>query len=160
MKTRHALASLTVAVAAAGGALGVHAAGASGNSSTAQEHFVLVQTDPAEDAPQTVYAVGPVSGVAVDNVLSDTRDEFAFPDGTITIDHTARHHKENFDTTTCEGTFSESGTYTVVSGTGAYESVRGHGTYTVNAAAKGSCDENTPPSSLVVIIEADGPLSL
>lgn len=156
MKTRHAAASLTLAIAGVAGVVGIHVAGASGQGSDDHQQFVLVQTAEADEASRTVYAVGPITGVAVDTELSATRDEFAFADGTVTVEHTARHEDEQFDPSTCQIHFFETGTYRVVGGTGAYEGVRGHGNYTVRGGASDACDENAPPSSFVAIIDAEG----
>jgi hypothetical protein len=159
MKTRLATVSVSLAVAGVASMLGVHAAAASGQGSADHQQFVLVQTE-HEDVSQTVYAVGPITGVAVNTDLSDTRAEFAFADGTVTIDHTARHNEEHFDPSTCQAGFFETGTYRILGGTGAYEGVTGHGNYTARAEANDACDENAPASSVVAIIDAEGTTSL
>jgi hypothetical protein len=158
MKKRHAIASLTVAAAGVAGIVGVQVANASGGSASGRERMVLIQT--SADGPQTLYAVGPITGVATDTQVSDTRDVFQFPNGTITVDHVARRNHDRFDPKTCQAHLDEAGTYKFVGGTGAYQNVRGHGTYTVRGEAAGSCDENTPPTSFQLIIEADGTASL
>jgi hypothetical protein len=156
MKTRHTAASLTLAVAGVAGVVGIHAAGASGQARDDHQQFVLVQTSVEDDASRTLYAVGPITGVGVDTELSATRDEIAFADGTVTIEHTTRHEDDDFDPSTCRLSFSENGTYRIVGGTGAYEGVDGHGNYTLRAGATDACDESGPPSNFVAIIDAEG----
>jgi len=44
-----------------------------------------------------------------------------FPDGTLTIKHQVSTSRQTFDSRTCVFTSSETGTYTIIRGTGAYE---------------------------------------
>ena len=57
----------------------------------------------------------------------------------------------------------ESGTWKVISGTGAYAHAEGHGTYTMHgkgSSKPGTCSENTPPDTFLVVAVADGVMSL
>ena len=130
---------------------------ASADSPRAIEHLVAVQT--SADGPTNIVAAGPVTGVGVDKTIGDTRDRLVFDDGALVVDHKAAKTDAHFDPATCVTHVVESGTYTVVGGTGAYRHARGNGTYMTNLVAQG-CDKNEPPATYLLTIQADGPLSV
>jgi hypothetical protein len=146
---------LVVASVFAVGAMGTGVAGASKAST---EYFTIVQT--SFDGPQTVYAVGPISGTGTDTVMGPHKDVFGFTDGSVTIKHSRTGNAKNtYDPATCVGTFTEKGTYTIPNGTGAYAGVSGSGRYQVSGFFQG-CDHHQPPTVALVIIRASGPISL
>jgi hypothetical protein len=161
MKNRIAIACAAVAAVAVAG-VGGFAAAASGNDKDAKQHFVVVSTDPGGTQEQ-VYAVGPVTGVPTGNQISDTKDVWTFTDGSLTVEHITKHEKDSFDPKLCTGSFDETGTWRVVSGTGAYAHAQGNGTYTMHgkgSSKPGTCSENTPPDTILVVAVADGEMSI
>ena len=84
-----------------------------------------------------VYAAGPISGSGRDVVLGQDLDKFVFPKGSVLVSHHASSTNESFDPRTCSGRFTESGTYSLSSGTGAYKGVTGSGTYTAQGVVHG-----------------------
>ena len=151
MKLR-ALLSLASIVAV--GAMGTGVAGA---SSTPTEYFTAVQT--SATGPVTVVAAGPISATGTNKNLGAHRGTFVFPDGSVTIRHEPLTDSQTFDLRTCTATFSETGTYVIQRGTGAYAHVTGSGTYKVSAIETG-CDPSQPPTSFEQTIMAHGPLTL
>ena len=114
----------------------IGAAGLLGFSSVAwaetgpQSFFIFGQ----DDAPATVVATGPISGVGQD-FESQTAEEgtFEFPNGSVTADHPATSDESNFNPVTCVGTDNFAGTYTLRDGTGDYLGASGSGTYSGRA---------------------------
>ena len=137
-------------------ALTVPALAASGDGGT--ERFVDVQTS-ATASTFPVAATGPIHALGKDTVLGNNKDKFAFPKGALIVQHTRTAGTSTFDKVTCLNTFTEQGTYKVLSGTGAYVHVSGHGTYSVTGYAIG-CSQKKPPSTFSLVIKAAGPLSL
>jgi hypothetical protein len=146
---------LSVAAVAAIGAIGFGSG--AGASSAPIQYFTGVQTSP--NGPQRVIAAGLISATGTDTVLGNHRDTFSFPKGTLTVRHEPTQHREAFDRRTCVFTFTESGTYVIARGTGAYSHVTGSGVYRARGVGQG-CEQNAPPDSFVLTIEAEGPLSL
>ena len=162
MKTRIAIASAAVAAVAVAGVGGLFAAAASGNADDASEHMVMVTTDP-HGAHSQFYAIGPVTGVADARQISDTRDELTLADGTLVMEHIVKHEDDQFDPKACSGTLDESGTWRIVSGTGAYAQAEGHGTYTFRgygSSAPGTCGPNTLPTTFVGFAAGSGEISV
>lgn len=126
------------------------------NSGT--EHFLGMSTSTAANPKNPVAASGPIHALGFDKVLSNTKDRYSFPKGSLTVVHKAKHDTETSDPKTCLFHTYEMGTYTIASGTGAYAHVHGHGTYTVSIYAVG-CKQNKPPITFSFILKASGPLS-
>ena len=91
--------------------------------------------------------------------LGTHRDDFVFPDGTLKVRHQKVTQRQTFDSRTCVATFTETGTYVITRGTDAYAHATGSGRYKVVGIIQG-CDENAPPTSFSVTIQAHGPLTL
>jgi len=147
---------LLVSVVAIAG-VGTMGAGVAGASSQPTEYFTATQT--SIDGPQTVVAAGPISATGVDMQTGAHRDNFVFPDGTLKVRHQKLTERQTFDRRTCVGTFTETGTYVITRGTGAYVHVTGSGRYKASGVFQG-CDESAPPTSFSVTIQAHGPLTL
>jgi hypothetical protein len=128
-----------------------------GASSAPIEHFTAVST--SVNGPTTVVAAGPIAAAGTDVESGHHRGVFSFPDGTLTIKHQAVTGRQTFDSRTCVFTDSQTGTYTIVKGTGAYAHVSGSGDFKSLVIGQG-CDRNQPPTSFVLTIAAHGPLTL
>ena len=90
----------------------------------------------------SVYASGPISGSGRDIVFGQNADKFVFPAGSVWVSHQATSQNQTVDPRSCLGRFTESGTYQLVKGTGAYRGVTGSGTYSARGTSRG-CDQNT-----------------
>jgi hypothetical protein len=150
--------SIAVIGAVAVSMLGL-AASSSADTGSRNEHFVALQTSTAQNATSILIATGPVHARGTDVQISNTKDKFVFPKGTLIILHKTGHSKDAFDKVTCYGTHTETGTYKVTGGTGAYKGARGHGTYSVKASFVG-CSQTNPPDVFLLEINAFGPLAL
>jgi hypothetical protein len=144
--------------------LGLPVSTATGQSATtaAQGHqrFVLVSTDPSSNGGGPLAAFGPIHAKGTDVVINAHRDRFEFPAGNVVIRHRAAKGSthQSQDPKTCYFRFSERGTWTAVSGTGAYAKVDGGGTYRARGQGFG-CDQNKPPDVFSLTIRARGHLS-
>jgi hypothetical protein len=103
-----------------------------------KQNFTLTSDNP-EEPGGTVVASGAINAVGEDVVISDTEDQFVFPDGTLTIIHAPVRSKEHFNDKNCKFSFKESGTYVISEGTGQYEGVTGSGTYRVAGRFQSDC---------------------
>jgi hypothetical protein len=157
MKRRQVILGALSAIALTIGGVAPFATADNGTHSGIQ-HFLLLQTSPDANGPQAVIATGPIHAAGKDVVLSDTLDRFVFPKGTVRIKHTPQASHDTFDPVTCFGTFTETGTYRVVGGSGAYDDVSGHGTYRVLASFV-SCSQTQPPSVFMLQANVHGPIS-
>ena len=123
------------------------------------EHFILLQTSPADNATPIVIATGPVHARGTDVQVTNTKDRFVFPKGALIVLHHAKHSKDTFDPVTCYGTHTESGVYQVAGGTRAYDGAHGYGSYALRISFVG-CSQNQPPDVFSLRIDASGPLWL
>lgn len=114
------------------GAVAVVWAG-SATGTTGSQRFSISATDNGG----TVWASGPISGSGRDKPLSENLDKFIFPAGSVLVSHHATSQNQTFDPRSCLSRFTESGTYQLSSGTGAYRGVTGSGTYTAKGTARG-----------------------
>src|SRR6185295_6411323 len=58
----------------------------------------------------TVVATGAINATGQDVVISDTEDQFVFPDGTLTIIHAPVRTHDHFNEKKCSGTYRVVGT--------------------------------------------------
>jgi hypothetical protein len=127
------------------------------------EHFQLMTTS-ATSSKATIIATGVFTAGGIDN--SGVKPEtFIFPAGKIHITHRASKTKQRFNVKTCLLTVSQSGTYKLIGGTGAYAGISGHGTYklsilAVAARSKGKCSMKKAPVAWEQLIKAHGPVKL
>lgn len=160
MRTRHELRRIRpgaagLAVSLAASALLASPSAASVLPTTGTETFVGTQI--GATATGRVYAVGPITAIGTDEVVSDTEDVWHFPAGDLTLQHVPAREQQSFDPTTCTFRLTESGTVDIVSGTGAYAGARWHGNYQVQILSVGCTD---PPRTFVFVIRAQGPVTL
>jgi hypothetical protein len=155
-----------VAVAGALAATGLTAASASqAAGSSGFEHFQLVNTNPANNAPSSVIARGVFTAGGVDHPGAKV-DTVVFPNGTFKIAHSNGTGTPRFNAKTCLGTIVLNGTYRLSGGTGAYAGISGHGIYRLNILivsarnSAGKCSNKLPPTAFQQIIRAQGPVSL
>ena len=154
--------------AAALAALALGAAGfgavAAGASPSQNESFRVV----VSNGTGTVYAHG-----VFDRTGSDTErnssDVFRFGNGKLVVSHpasTSTGGSYSLDPTTCKFTYTDTGTYTIKGGTGAYAGATGSGRYTATGSgvtmrnADGSCNTSAPPASERQVVHAHGTISL
>ena len=151
MKLRPVLASLAVA---ATGVVGIH--GVASSAPLTKQNFTLT-ADPFEEGGGTVVATGAINATGVDVVITDTEDQFVFPDGTLTVVHASVRGKGHFNQKQCTGTFHEEGTYVISEGIGLYEGVTGSGTYRVAGRIQDGCSD---PQIGTLTITARGSINL
>jgi hypothetical protein len=92
----------------------------------------------------TVVATGAINAEGQDVVVSDTQDNFVFPDGTLTVYHAVVRSKDRFDQEECTDSFWETGRYVISSGTGQYEGFSGSGEYRAAGHVENACEGQTP----------------
>lgn len=134
MRLRHVIVSLAVA------AVGVISIQSSASSAPLTKQNFTLTADISEEGGGAVVASGAINATGEDIVISDTEDQFVFPDGTLTVIHAPVRGKEHFNDKKCTGSFRETGTYVISEGTGQYEGVTGRGTYRVAGRVQGGCE--------------------
>jgi len=134
---------VAVSMVAVGAAAVVWAGSATG--ATGSQRFSIS----AGSSGGSVYASGPISGSGRDVPLNQNADKFVFANGWVLVSHHATSQNQTFDPRSCLGQFTESGTYSLVKGTGAYKGVTGSGTYSARGTSRG-CDPATAPSRYFV----------
>src|ERR1700733_9779332 len=76
------------------------------------EHFTDVNTSTSNanlSPPSPVAANGPIHALGTDVPLTNSKDKFVFPKGTIYITHKAKHQSQSVDQKACLFTFSQTG---------------------------------------------------
>lgn len=120
------------------------------------EYIQFLSTNP--NGTPVVIANGPIHARGTDIPVNAHRDRLVFPNGTVRIRHSAVSHHSSFDRTTGYFRETESGTYTVIGGSGAYSHASGRGIYNLLAQGVGT-SQNKPPKVFMLQIHAHGPLS-
>jgi hypothetical protein len=129
------------------------------------EHFQLMSvTGDTNRSP--VIATGLFTAGGRDHVVNNNTDKFVFPKGTITVRHSNSKGPQSFNPRTCLLRVNQHGTYKILSGTGAYTGITGHGRYRLTIlavgarGANGKCTQKKPPVAIELEIQARGPVSL
>ena len=145
-----------VSAMGAASALAVGGAVAHAASSVPTEFIQFLSSDP--NGNPVVVANGPIHTHGTDLALDAHHDRITFPKGTLLVRHSAVSQHASFDRATCYGRQTESGTYTVNGGSGAYAKASGRGIYRLVAQFVG-CSHTQPPKVFMLQIRAEGPLS-
>ena len=128
------------------------------------EHFQIMSTS-ATATKDTLIARGVFTAGGVNITTSNTIDTFKFPNGTIKVRHSPGTGPQSFNRHTCLLTVHQHGTYKLLSGTGKYAGISGHGRYkldilAIGARSHGKCTQKKPPVTFELIIRASGPAHL
>jgi hypothetical protein len=150
MRLRHLFVVLTVAAV---GVVGIQ--GTAFSAPLTKQNFSL--TSDINTPGGTVVATGAINASGEDVVISDTEDQFVFPDGTLTVIHAPVRTHDHFNVKKCSGSFRETGTYVISEGTGQYEGVTGSGDYRAVGSVEGGC---TGPETGTFTITARGSINL
>jgi len=127
---------MTAGVGAALAFAMVAAGPASAATAPAQpQSFVLYSAGPGFDNVNTVIAIGPISGVGVEQIIDDRSTEdsqdftarWVFPAGAVTVE-VRGSQITTFDPTSCAGAIAGTLQWTVTGGTDAYAGAAGTGT--------------------------------
>lgn len=128
------------------------------------EHFYAMTTSPTSTQDSAI-ATGVFTAGGVD-MTGRTVDTLKFPRGTFKVNHGATSGKQTLNPKTCLFTVSETATYTISGGTGAYAGISGQGTAKISILAvasrnsKGQCSQTLTPVAWQQVIEGSGPIHL
>jgi len=138
-----------------------HGGGAAGQATrdAPTQRFLAISTDPRDNAKPVVLAFGPIHAKGVDNEVTNHKDVFRFPAGSLVVRHQKVAGHRSHDPVTCLFRFFERGTYKVVRGTGEYAGAHGQGHYVLHGMFV-ACGHQGPPDVFVFQIRAHGPLQL
>jgi hypothetical protein len=166
MPANYRLLAATAAAAAAGAfaLTGVTAASAASPAVSGTEHFQFMTTSPTS-SNASIIATGVFTAGGVDHP-GRTTDTLVFPTGSFKVTHSKPTGTQTLNPKTCLLTATQTGTYTISGGTGAYSGISGHGTYqaTILAVAartaQGKCSTTLAPAAWQQVIKASGPVHL
>ena len=152
------------AIALSGVVAATAAPRAAGADDSGIEHFQFMSTS-ATSNQSTVIAQGVFTAGGIDIATSNLTDTIKFPSGTIRIRHSPGTGPTSFNPHTCLLTVNQHGTYKLLSGTGKYDDISGHGTFQVHilavaARSQGKCTQRKPPVAFELLIRASGPVDL
>ena len=143
--------SLVVGAVATGAASLALTGAAIGAGASGTEHFTFLSTSPTG---QTYSAIG--TGVFTAGGTM-TRGTLTFPSGTIKVTHKQTGKPvTTMNAKACYFAQTSKGTFTIVSGTGAYKGITGSGTYTSNdrfvgPIVNGKCAKGKPVAAQGII---------
>jgi hypothetical protein len=161
---RKIITSAAVAATAVAMLGGTGIAAASSHAAAAKtETFQLMSTSGTSNK-SSVIAYGAFTAAGVDTSGKGNTDTVTFANGSFKLVHKQTGGSQHFNTTTCLLTGTQTATYTLGSGTGAYAGISGSGKATVGILgvatrnSKGQCTHNLAAFHLV--INASGPVTL
>jgi hypothetical protein len=138
------------------------------SAQTGDQRFTVIISGRGEDAPgiSRVVASGPIRGVGTFEFDETNEDfvRFVFPDGSTTLDAPNTEETEDFNERTCSASFTFSGTFKIIAGTGAYEDATGSGTFAGKGRfigqrnPDGSCSEED--GFFFVVVKVKGTVDL
>lgn len=138
------------------------------SAQTGNQRFTVIVSGQGEGAPgiSQVVASGPIRGMGTFEFSESDEDvvTFVFPDGSITLDAPETGGSEDFNERTCSGSFTFSGTFEIIEGTGAYEGATGEGTFAGKGRfigqrnPDGSCSEED--GFFFVVVKVKGTVSV
>ncbi len=151
-----------------GVALGLLAFTGSASAQTGtNQRFIVLFTGSDGNETSRVIAIGPITGVGT---FEETDDEdvvrFVFRNGSITLNAPTEEEDEEFDERTCSGSFTFSGPWEIIEGTGAYEDASGSGQFEGRGrffgqrAQGGGCSEDEDAGFFFLRVEATGNVTL
>ena len=159
---------LAAAAPAAIALSGIVAATAAPRATTAAasgvEQFRFMSTS-ATSNEGPVIARGVFTAGGVEIVTSNTTGIFKFPNGTIKFSFSPPTGPTSFNPRTCLFTANQHGTNKLLSGTGRYAGISGHGTYrqhvlVVVSRSHGKCAPRKPPVALENLVIGVVPVHL
>jgi len=148
------------------------AAGANVAAATPDTHqprggteYVQIMSTATTGDPAEAIARGVFTAAGQADLGSVRIGRLVFPGGAITLSHRAGHGTSQLDPRTCLNLLSQAGTYQIVSGTGRYAGIRGHGTYQlslefISVRAHGQCTAIRPPGARQELLRLSGPVQL
>lgn len=165
---RHRIVGAAAATVAAGALAvsGVAVASAASHSArpaaSGIEQFQLMNASPTSSTSSFIgHGVFTAGGVDHQGKL----DRVVFSNGSFKITHKKGSGTQHFNPKTCLLTVTQTGTYKLSGGTGAYAGISGHGTYrlsvlAIGARSGGTCSKTAPPTAFQQLIRASGPVRL
>ncbi len=156
---------LTGAVLAVVAALAITGA-ATATTSTGTEHLSFIDTsnNPNSDVFSAIATGDFTAGGKA--ILRGNTTTLRLPGGTITAkSKAAGPPKTSTNLELCLETYTQSATYTILSGTGAYAGISGSGKSTIKSTevgpiVKGKCSTKANPLASQTIVTGNGPVSL
>ena len=158
--------------AAAGTAMAVAAIGGSAlamasthHATAGTEHFQLMTTS-ATGGQLSVIAHGVFTAAGVDHEGTGNIDTVVFPNGSFKLTHKQTGGSQHINPSTCLVTINGTATYTLSSGTGAYQGISGSGNAKLSILgvagrnSLGKCSMRVKPKGFQQLITASGPASL
>ncbi len=143
---------------------GTGIAAASSHAVTKTESFQLMSTSGTNKSSAIAY--GAFTAAGVDTSGAHNTDTLTFSNGTLKLVHKKTGGSQHFDPTTCLLTITQTATYTLGNGTGAYKGVTGSGKATVNIlgiAARnsaGKCSMAKAPVAFHFLVNGSGPVTM
>ena len=135
---------------------------ASAQTGTSQRFIVLASGTDGNETTRVV-ATGPIRGVGT---FEETEDEdvvrFVFRNGSVTLNAPSEEEDGEFNERSCVGSFTFSGPWETIEGTGAYECAtgsgqfEGRGTFIGERAPGGGCSEDEDAGFFFVRVDVRG----
>jgi hypothetical protein len=162
------LAAATAATAVALiGVTSIAAASASARPAIAKSGTERIQVvSSAAGMPASAIAYGVITGGGTASLGTARLGTLALNGGTITVSHKAgKGGTEHFNPRSCLTLVTQPGTFKVVSGTGRFKNLSGHGTYEltfqmVGVKVKGACSDTKPPVAQQEVLRLAGHVRL
>ena len=158
------VACAAAALALAAPAVAAQSSGGTRPAVSGTEHIQIMSTS-ATSTTSHVIAYGVFTAGGIDHQGSSV-DKFVFPNGSIRVRHVnGTGGKQSFNPKTCLTKVTQPGTFKILSGTGKYAGITGHGKFVLNILAIGAknaghCTRTKPPVAFQLIIRAAGPVTL